>query len=141
MNVYTGKNRSRCTMLCQWATRNAAVLANFLVVLVVCVVVLGLAGCGKGDTASSTQQTPAEAAADPFNLTGLRNAFAKASPGLQVIIDEAIGSVRAGDRASALRQFEALLQRKDITKEQKAALEEVVAKLRGTPSTVAPQRR
>ncbi|MCX7722833.1 MAG: hypothetical protein N2379_07225, partial [Verrucomicrobiae bacterium] len=90
-------------------------------------------------TASGGAQTPEQAAADPFNLTGLRAAFANASPGLQVIVDEAIGSVRARDYASALRQFEGIAQRKDLTKEQKKAVEELIAKLRGAGAGAMPR--
>jgi len=114
--------------------RSEAIMAKFFFVLVFCIGVLGIVGCGKRESGTSAPQTPAEAAADPFNLTGVRNAFAKASPGLQVIIDEAMGSVRAGDYASAVRQFEAISQRKDLTQEQRKALEELIGKLR----TAAP---
>lgn len=97
-----------------------------------CVVAVCVIGCRKGESGSAGQavQTPEQAAADPFNLAGVRAAFAKASPGLQVIIDEALGSVRAGDYAGAVRQFEAISQRKDLTQEQRKALEELIAKLR-----------
>ncbi len=102
-----------------------------------CIVgVLVVVGCGKREPGTSTQpQTTEQAAADPFNLAGVRAAFAKASPGLQIIIDEALGSVRARDYAGALREFEAISQRKDLSKEQKKAVDELIAKLRSAAAT------
>jgi len=113
-----------------------SVISLSLAGLVFVIVTVCLIGCGKGDSGTSGPSTGSaqHTASDPFNLTGVRNAFAKASPGLQVIIDEAMGSVRAGDYASAVRQFEAISQRKDLTQEQRKALEELIGKLR----TAAP---
>lgn len=137
MNEHINMNRATNSLSAISRTIRLGSVGSASLALIICIVGLNLVGCGRRESTGPTTQTAEEAAADPYNLRGLRAAFAKASPGLQVIIDETIGAVRAGERESAIRQFEAISQRKDITKEQKAALEEVIAKLRSasTPGT------
>ncbi|GIX50114.1 MAG: hypothetical protein KatS3mg132_308 [Limisphaera sp.] len=122
--------------------------------------IAGLAsGCGRADdTAPSTAPPPVEPeavalaqaaptagpeAAVPPQTPGprslmdeerLRKAFADAPAAFHVFLEEALGVARTGNRAEAIEQFQKLLRHPQLTPEQRAAVQETLARLqRGQP--------
>ena len=113
------------------------------------VAVIAVVGCRKTEapppsgastsSANKSAATPSDPAMpplpprppDPIDLTQLQNAFASASAALKVSVDETIGSVRARDFADALERFQRLSGNPNLTPEQKQAVDDVIARLKG----------
>ncbi len=91
-------------------------------------------GCGKSD---SVPVQPSAVSSDPIDTTELRKAFASASPGLRVYLDEALSLVRARNVGEAEGQFRKLLANPSLTAAQRTALADFVERMktmRGNPS-------
>lgn len=94
--------------------------------------------CGCHKTEPTHTESAAAVAADPVDTTQLHEAFASATPGLKIYLDESLNLLRVRNFSEALEQFQKLSDNGTLTPAQKAAVTDMITKVQNLAAGKSP---